>query len=122
MPEPHQVPSNLPKPHHVAAVQPETHHVSADPLEPHHISADLPEPRHVAAVLPKPCQVSSHLPSHAVLTLSNLTASTLSSPAGIQLSTVLPVMAVAILSVWSTRCTPESSSVMSLLQKADLTP
>ncbi|KAL0173901.1 hypothetical protein M9458_029869, partial [Cirrhinus mrigala] len=48
---------------------------------------------------------------HAVLTLSNLTASTPSSLAGIPLSTVLPVMAVAILSVWATHCTPESLSV-----------
>ncbi|KAL0164284.1 hypothetical protein M9458_040037, partial [Cirrhinus mrigala] len=64
-------------------------------------------------------QVSSHLPSHAeptlpsraVLTLSNLTASTHSSPAGIPLLTVLPTMAITILSVWAAHCAPEASSV-----------
>ncbi|KAL0148325.1 hypothetical protein M9458_056387, partial [Cirrhinus mrigala] len=39
------------------------------------------------------------------------TASTPSSPAGIPLFTVLPITAVAILSVWAAHCTPESSSV-----------
>ncbi|XP_016375597.1 DNA translocase FtsK 1-like [Sinocyclocheilus rhinocerous] len=36
---------------------------------------------------------------------------TLSSPPGIPLSTALPVMAVAILSVWAAHCAPESSPV-----------
>ncbi|KAL0151201.1 hypothetical protein M9458_053392 [Cirrhinus mrigala] len=106
--------SVLPKPSHVAAVQPEPRHVSADRLEPRHISADIPEPRHASSILLKPRQVSSHLPSHTDPTLPNhmLTASTASSPAGIPLSTVLPVMAaVTILNVWATHCTSESSSV-----------
>ncbi len=37
--------------------------------------------------------------------------SSLSSPAGIPLSAALPVMAVAILSVWAAHCTPEASPV-----------
>ncbi|KAL0158886.1 hypothetical protein M9458_046962, partial [Cirrhinus mrigala] len=77
---------------------------------PHHISADIPEPRQVLAVFPKPRQVSPYLPSHAEPMLSNPTASTPSSLAGIPLSSVLPVMAIAILSVWATHCTPEASS------------
>ncbi|KAI2665184.1 Protein PHOX3 [Labeo rohita] len=43
--------------------------------------------------------------------LSSLRASTHSSLAGIPMSTVLPVMAVAILSVWAAHCTPEVSPV-----------
>ncbi|KAL0197756.1 hypothetical protein M9458_006296, partial [Cirrhinus mrigala] len=38
------------------------------------------------------------------------TASTPSRPTGIPLSSVLPVMAIAILSVWATHCAPEASS------------
>ncbi|KAL0151738.1 hypothetical protein M9458_052964, partial [Cirrhinus mrigala] len=110
MPEPSQVPSDLPKPRHVSTDPLKPRHVSADPSEPHHVSADIQEPCQVLAVLPKPRQVSSHLPSHSEPTLSNLTTSTPSSPAGIPLSTVLPVIAIAILSVWATHCTPEASS------------
>ncbi|KAL0173137.1 hypothetical protein M9458_033448, partial [Cirrhinus mrigala] len=79
---------------------------------PRLVSADIPEPRQVLAAFPKPCQVSSQLPSHAEPTLPShmSTASTPSRPAGIPLSTVLPVMAVAILSVWATHCAPEASS------------
>ncbi|KAL0153936.1 hypothetical protein M9458_050759, partial [Cirrhinus mrigala] len=43
-------------------------------------------------------------------TLSDPTASTPSSPAGIPLSSVLPVMAIAILSMWATHCAPEALS------------
>ncbi|KAL0197087.1 hypothetical protein M9458_005627, partial [Cirrhinus mrigala] len=50
------------------------------------------------------------LPSHAEPTLSTPTASTPSSPAGIPLSSVLPVMVIAILSMWATHCAPEASS------------
>ncbi|KAL0189694.1 hypothetical protein M9458_016793, partial [Cirrhinus mrigala] len=61
-----------------------------------------PEPRHVLADIPSHAEPT--LPSH------KSTASTPSRPAGIPLSTVLPVMAVAILSVWATHCCPEASS------------
>ncbi|KAL0150890.1 hypothetical protein M9458_053809, partial [Cirrhinus mrigala] len=119
LPESAQVTADLPESSQCkAALLTEPLHDMAASIDPRQATAIMPEPcqltppepRHVSADLPKPCQVSSHFPSHAVLTLSNLTASTPSSPAGIPLSSVLPVMAVAILSVWSTHCTPESSS------------
>ncbi|KAL0150560.1 hypothetical protein M9458_054153 [Cirrhinus mrigala] len=94
------------------AVMPEPRQVPSDLQEPRHVSADIPEPHHVSAILSKPCQVSSHRPSHAEPTLPSQmsTASTPSRPADIPLSTVLPVMAIAILSVWATHCAPEASS------------
>ncbi|KAI2645220.1 Streptococcal surface protein A [Labeo rohita] len=100
------------------AVHPESRHFTTDLQKPHHIAADHQEPHTVSADIPEPCHVSSHLVvptllSHAEPTLPSHmpTASTPSSPAGIPLSTVLPVIAVAILSVWATHCTPESLSV-----------
>ncbi|KAL0154332.1 hypothetical protein M9458_050362, partial [Cirrhinus mrigala] len=107
---PIQVTAGLHDSSQVTADPPEPCHVSADPPEPRHVSADIPEPCQVLAVLPEPHQVSSHLPSHAEPTLSNPTACTPSSPAGIPLSSVLPVMAITILSVWATHCAPEASS------------
>ncbi|KAL0148828.1 hypothetical protein M9458_055837 [Cirrhinus mrigala] len=104
LPESSQVTADLPKSHHVSADPLEPRCVSGDLLEPRHVSADPPEPRHVSADIPKPCQVLSQLPSHMS------TASTPSRSAGIPLSTVLPVLAVAILSVWATHCAPEASS------------
>ncbi|KAL0199357.1 hypothetical protein M9458_007897 [Cirrhinus mrigala] len=108
LPEPHQVPSDLPKPRHISADPLEPCRVSADLLEPSRVSADPPGPRHVSADPAEPM-----LPSHAEPTLPShmSTASTPSRQAGIPLSTVLPVMAVAILSVWATHCAPEASSV-----------
>ncbi|KAI2657266.1 hypothetical protein H4Q32_030264 [Labeo rohita] len=97
----------------------QSRHISADPLESRRVSADLPEPRCVSADPLEPRRVSADpleptLPSHAEPALpSHMSApSTPSRPAGIPLSTVLPVMAVAILSVWATHCAPEASSVL----------
>ncbi|KAI2645301.1 Mucin-19 [Labeo rohita] len=99
------------------AFTPEPRQVPSDLLEPRHVSADPPEPHHISAAFPKLCQVSSQLPSHAEPTLPSHTeptlpshVSTVSTPSRLlePLSTVLPVMAVAILSVGVSSCCKSS--------------
>ncbi|KAI2646940.1 hypothetical protein H4Q32_027962 [Labeo rohita] len=118
--EPSQATADLPEPIQVTAVLHESSQVTAGLPEssqvksrqaslsrPLHVSADHQEPHHVSAELPEPT-----LPSHAEPTFPNhkSTASTPSRPTDIPLSTVLPVMAIAIFSVWAAHCAPEASS------------
>ncbi len=115
---------------HVSADRPESRHkMAATPESPAKMAA-TPEPRHVTAVTkisPKDSFGGGHStqgpadaelgpgfkrlitcvldpPLMSVRAADIPVVSSLSSPAGIPLSAALPVMAVAILSVWAAHC------------------
>ncbi len=133
-PEPHYATAVTSEPRHVTAATPESRPIMTATPEPCLAMATLPVPCHgffffggcystqapadagpglkglIASVMDPLMSVRTAVIPRAS-TLSSLTASTHSSPVGIPLSTVLPVMAVAILSVWAAHCTPEASPV-----------
>ncbi|KAL0152507.1 hypothetical protein M9458_052230 [Cirrhinus mrigala] len=93
---------------HVTGVVPESSQETAVLPEPNQVPSDLPKSHHVSAEPPEPM-----LPSHAERTFPSQKsiASTPLRSTDTPLSTVLPVMAIAIFSVWAAHCAPEASSV-----------
>lgn len=78
-----------------------------DLLEFSHVTADLPESRHVSAHCPNPLLDPLLM---SVRTAGDPRASVQAIPEVVPLSSVLPVMAVALLSVWAAHCTTGVSS------------
>ncbi|KAL0146560.1 hypothetical protein M9458_058191 [Cirrhinus mrigala] len=116
LPESSQVTAGLPESSQVTAGLPESSQETAVLPEPNQVTSDLPKSHHISAEPAEPT-LPSHaeptLPSHAEPTFPShkSIASTPSRSTDTPLSTVLPVMAIAIFSVWAAHCAPRASSV-----------